>query len=179
MANEGPTAKSSSMFDEQPWVLFRMSPRLEELRLFYDQGVMPALYDALMLVKDSGCPAPEWVIDGALRAVGDRLKLGFPTGKGASGNELARYRNDMKHFRRWQAVMLLLQEGISSMDVFDEAANRLKGNFAHAGEDAVKKSFQRVKKDLQNPKRRLRYYRAMREVQELTDTATPSVKDKS
>jgi hypothetical protein len=41
-------------------------------------------------------------LDAAIRVIGDRLKFGFSLGKGASGNELAKYRKDMKHFRRYQ-----------------------------------------------------------------------------
>jgi hypothetical protein len=58
---------------------------------------------------------------------------------------------------------------------YHEAEKRLMGSFAQGKYDAIKKSFLRVRKDLEDPKKRLNYYRATREVQELTDTTPPLV----
>ena len=78
-----------TMFDELPWFLFNIGARLNELKVFYSVGgIIPPLYDALVLVRDSGCQTPEWVIDGAIRIVGDRLKQGYTIGYGPTGNEL-------------------------------------------------------------------------------------------
>ena len=154
----------------KPPFFINLKERWELQRLFYEAGVVPALYDALLLARDSGYPPPDWAVAGALKIVGDRLKFGFTTGKGATGNELAKYRAAMKRFRRWQAVKKLRSEGIQWTKVYAEAANRIKGTFAEASDETIKKSYQTVEKDLKDPKKALQYYRAMREVGELTDT---------
>ena len=155
-----------------PTFLFRLSDKWELLRTFFEAGVVPALYDALMLARDSGLPPPDWAVEGALEIVGDRLKFGFTTGKGATGNELAKYQAAMKRFRRWQAVKKQREYGTVWTKVYSEAEEILKGTFAEAGDETIKKSYQRVEKDLKHPEKCLEYYRAYREVQKLTDTPT-------
>ena len=110
------------------------------------------------------------MIEGAIKIIGDRLKIGFTTGKGASGNELAKYKADMKHFRRWQAVKRRLDQGATLVDACYEAADELQGTFAKGGEQTVKLSYKVVEDHLPNVKERMRYYNAMREVRYLTDT---------
>jgi hypothetical protein len=97
--------------DMQPSYMFKYGPRLEEMRAFYEADVVLALYDALVLARDSGLPAPDWVIDGAISIIGPHLKVGISTGKGASANTAAKYITDMRHFRRWLVVRQLHQEG--------------------------------------------------------------------
>src|SRR5690349_472098 len=123
-------AKAPTMFDESPWFLFKPGARLIELQSFYEQGVIAALHDALVLLREFGGEPPEWVLEGAIRVVADRLKHGFSTGKGQSGNELAKYRNDMMHFRRWQLVEFLRsKKKMPLLTAFAEASDRLKGKF--------------------------------------------------
>lgn len=162
MADQGTTKK--------PSFLFCLSDKWELLRTFFEAGVVPALYDALMLASDSGQPPPDWAVEGALRIVGDRLKFGFTKGKGATGNELSKYQAAMRRYRRWQAVKKLRENGIVWSDVYVEAEKLLKGTFAEAKDETIKKSYQRVENDLKDPEKYPEYYLAYREVQELTDT---------
>ena len=108
-----------------PSHLLTQQERWELQRAFYEAGVMPALYDALVIAKESGLPPPDWVVEESLMVVGDRLKLGFTTGKGAIGNELPKYQAAMKHYRRWQAVKKLRDKGTAWMEVYDEAEKLL------------------------------------------------------
>ncbi len=168
-------SQCSSMFDPRPWFNFKIGPRWEELREIYESGVPAAIYEAILIATESGSPPPDWVLEGALKIIGDRLKLGFSLKNGRSGNELAKYQNSMKHFRRWQVVSKLLENGVVFTKVFGEAEDLLQKTFAKAKDDTIEKSYKRVEKDMNDPKKRLQYYRAQREVQELTNTPTIEV----
>ena len=163
MADPGTTNK--------PTFAFNLGEKWELLRTFFEAGVVPALYDALMLARDSSLPPPDWAVEGALRIVGDRLKFGFTTGKGATGNELAKYQAAMKRYRRWQAVKRQRENGTAWTKAYAEAEKLLKGTFAEASDETIKKSYQRVNKDLKDPEKHIEYYQAYLEVQELTDTS--------
>ena len=155
--------------DTQPSYLFKYGPRLEEMRIFYEAGVVLALYDALVLARDSGLPAPDWVIEGAISIIGPRLKVGISTGKGASANTAAKYKIDMMHFRRWLVVRELHKKG-GAGSLYKKAEKLLKGQFGWGSDAVIGKSFRRVEKQLKNPKTALRYYRGSREGQELMAT---------
>ncbi len=153
-----------------PPYLMTVEERWKQQRPFFEAGIIPALYDALVLARDSGFEPPDWVIDGVIMVVGDRLKFGFTTGKGATGNELSKYQAAMRRYRRWQAVKRLRKNGIAWAKVYTEAEKLLTGTFAEAKDETIKKSYQRVENDLKDPEKHLEYYLAYREVQELTDT---------
>jgi hypothetical protein len=158
--------------DMQPSYLFKYGPRLEEMRIFYEAGVVLALYDALAPARDSGQPAPEWAIAGAIPIVGEQLEKGISTGQGASGNTAAQYKNDMRHFRRWLVVRQLHKEGAAG-SLYKKAEKFLKSQFGWGSDAVIGKSFRRVEKHLKNPKTALRYYRGLREGQELMATHYP------
>jgi hypothetical protein len=66
--------------DAKPSHLFRYGLRLEEMRVFFEAGVVLALYDALVLARDSGLRVPNWVAEGsslsrAAPSVGMRRKF--------------------------------------------------------------------------------------------------------
>ncbi len=142
--------------------------------VLYEAGVLPALFDAIFIAKKEGRPLPDWAVDGALNVIGDRLKVGFTKGKGATGNELAKYQMDMKHYHRWQAVKKLKREGIPWSEVYIKALKILKGTAASVGpkgpisDETVKKSYGRVQKDMKDPKKALLYYQCLYEAMELT-----------
>jgi hypothetical protein len=54
----------------KPSHLFKYGPRLEEMRAFFEARVYLALYDALVLARDSGNPVPDWVVEGVIPIVG-------------------------------------------------------------------------------------------------------------
>src|SRR6266567_7440727 len=65
---------------------------LEYMRVHFEWGSVAALHDALYVLEELGLKAPGWVLKGALRIVGDRLKTGKSIGQGSSGNEQINYR---------------------------------------------------------------------------------------
>lgn len=159
--------------DAQPKYWFKYGPRLEEMRMFYDAGVVLALYDALVLARDSGLPAPDWVIQGAISLVGPQLKAGISTGKGASANSAAKHNNDMKHFRRWYVVRKLHKEGADG-GLYKKAEKLLAGKFGWGSAAVIGKSFRRVEEHLKNSKSALRYYKGSREGQKLMAAQHPN-----
>lgn len=141
------------------------------LKAYYDMGVLPALYDALVLCDEFGFPAPEWVITEARNSVGDRLKTGKPIGSTSKIIQPAKYRARMKHFRRWQVVKRLQLNGSKIPKVFDEAKKHLKKTFAgNVTSKTIEASYYRVKAALDDPQKKYEYYPIITYTSDLTDT---------
>jgi len=158
--------KSTQKF---PPHLFKLSERWELMRVFYEAGVDAALYDALFLAVEAGNAPPEWAVEGALEAVGDRLK--FNPDKEEAKTD---YYKAIIRFRRWQAVMKSKEEGFKGDDVFNNAIELLEGTFASGGFHTMKKSYQNVRNDLKDPENAKQYYQAMRDAQIISRTPTLS-----
>ena len=150
--------------------LYTLSERWEVQREFYQAGVVAALFDALILARDSGQPPPDWAVEGAINVVGDRLIVGHPIGPGPTGNELSKYKKAMAHFRRWQAVRKAKEKGLSWGNAYTYASNTLHGTFAAGAQATMKNSYLKVTKAMSDPVERLQFYSAMKEAQELTGT---------
>src|SRR5690242_20172083 len=119
----GKTTKNTGMpptINSHPKHLFKYHTKMNELRVFYEAGVLLALYDALTLARDSGSPAPEWIIGAAALVVGIQLHQGASIGSGPSGNTESQYRLDMIHFRRW-SVVKALQASNPAGSVYEKA----------------------------------------------------------
>lgn len=161
--------------DSKPSHLFKYWERMDELRIFYEAGVLLALYDALALARDSGFPTPDWVIGAATLMIGGQLYKGISTGSSPTGNTESEHRLNMIHFRRWCEVNTLMNEGATG-SIYQKARERLQGQFAHGSSEVIGKSYRRVERDLQKPETALRYYRGLRYGLELTGTAFQSYK---
>jgi hypothetical protein len=150
------SSMSFSMFSKaaghHPGPFAPIHQRLDHMRVHFEWGSVAALYDALYVVEELGLKAPGWVLKGALRIVGDRLKKGKSIGHGSSGNEQINYRRQVMHYQRWRAYQVVLAEGIPKIDAFAEVSERLKGTYAEGGEDTIEKSVKQVTKMLKNPK---------------------------
>ena len=118
---------------------------------------------------------PEWVLEGAILIVGDRIKFGFTKGMGPTGNERSQYRKIKEHYWRWWTVNTLREQGIKPSSLYFEASLRLKGKFGKGSDETIRKSFYKVQKDLKDKKKRWQFYRGMHEIQELTDTSMPDI----
>lgn len=126
---------------------------LEYMRVHFERGAIAALYDALYYLEQVGGKPPAWVLEGALRIIGDRLKTGKPIGKGSSGNERINYRRQRIYYQRWLAYQVVVAEGVPTIDAFAKVSERLKGTYAKGGADAIEKSVKQVTKMLKNPKK--------------------------
>ena len=146
------------------------SERMAVWRAYYDAGIIPALYDALTFAEEYGAHPPDWAIKAATQIVKERIENPKILGKGPKGNELSNYRTDMKHLFRWQIVKGLRAGGMKLDKAYVKTQERLVGNFAAGGPDAIKKSYDIVQKNLKDPDKALKYYRASNEMRELTGT---------
>src|SRR5579863_9881937 len=101
--------------------------RLDGMKKAYElSGTLWALHDALETISHFGRTAPDWVLEGAIKVVRDRLQDGKSIAKGGpAGNETVKKLQDMKHFRRWQIVTFLMTKGLSATTAFKEAVPRL------------------------------------------------------
>jgi hypothetical protein len=151
-------------------VLFRLEHRLEEMRAAYVAGNPIGLLDALMLILQSGTYAPDWIIEAAVDQLSPLIAKGVAAGQGRTGNTLAKYRSDMVHYRRWSAVVEFHASGKSLDECYEAAQITLKGGFAQGEHESIRKSYNRVRKHLADPKERLRYYRGLPLGRHLTGT---------
>lgn len=79
--------------------------QLTASRKAYNAGVLPALYDAICACVEGDIPPPPWVMAAMLDTV-ERLFAGkFSDAAGRTGNPKARYRANLVHYVRWDAVV--------------------------------------------------------------------------
>ncbi len=71
----------------------------------FEAGIVAALYDAILICLEADLPSPKWVQIGTARLMKEMFSGGLERKKGRTGNPFARYRNDMIHYARWDAVM--------------------------------------------------------------------------
>ena len=70
----------------------------------FKAGVVAALYDAILICLETDLPSPKWVQIGTARLMEEVFSGGLERKKGRTGNPFARYRNDIIHYARWDAV---------------------------------------------------------------------------
>jgi hypothetical protein len=157
MAN---SPKSPLQGPYSPWQHFEPAVRLTELKDFIDAGVAPAIHDAWTLVIDHDLEVPDWLALATKSLVGTNL----PRGK-------VHYFHRMKRYYRWRTVKRLRAEGIKGEEVFELAAEKLKGTDYFCAATTLEDSYKAVEKGLKNPKTALQYYTAMQETREIMGTA--------
>ena len=137
---------------------------LNRMREAYEDGVVPALYDAIccyrLFVQPLDRPCPEWIWDGIIQVLEDRLRSGKVIGKGITGNESAKYLNSMIHLYRWEAVKAAREEGHTGAKVFEKASEMLMEIFAQGTSRQVKKSHKIVDLALKHDEGKKRFYLA-------------------
>jgi len=147
---------------KQPYFFYYSS--LERMREAYKDGVVPALYDAIcyyrLYVQPLGHPGPDWIWDGVMDVMNDRLRSGKVIGKGKTGNETAKYQNDMKHLYRYEAVKAAREGGLKLSEAYDKVSKMLTGSFAVGLPVQMKKSYNLVRRALKTDAGKKRFYLA-------------------
>jgi len=153
---------------------YDVQARMWELEEFWAAGVTAALYDALKHVKaNRHIDPPPWILDGALKVVEDRLKMGFETKKkpGKRKDERKIYKSEIGSYYRWREV----EKCRLARDTLDDAcanASKALANTDYKGSlETMRKAYQRVSRDLKDPAKAYRYYSAMPETREVTGTS--------
>ena len=77
--------------------------RLEIYERAYRAGVHLALYEALALCRIESSSPEGWMLDAMLEFMEEHIGR-VPQGRGRTGNRLARIRQDLVHYARWDAV---------------------------------------------------------------------------
>ena len=153
---------SEKFHPKKPHLFYYAS--LDRMREAYEDGVVPALYDAIccyrLFVQPLDRPCPEWIWDGIFQVLEDRLRSGKTIGRGRTGNERARYLNDMMHLYRWEAVKAAREEGHKGVKAFKKASAMLKGSFARGTPGQVEKSHKIVNPALKHAEGKKRFYLA-------------------
>ncbi len=133
-----------------------------ERETIFDAGIVAALHDALYVCKHSDYPMPEWVLEGALKIVRERMTRGLSKGKGPKSNDAKAFKKDHDHFRRWMAVKKLLRAGAPyDKEIFAKAVPLLEEVDAKCSEGTVKRSFDIVEKDMKAPSKARKYYQPL------------------
>lgn len=158
------------VFDKEATFAQRWPIRLKRLRNSYEkQGVLPALYDAVELVRDSeGSNATRWVFDAALEIIADRLtNPKAVSGGGRSANELSKHQTDMLHLDRWKRVeQYLLEHPNSTKKIAFLAVSETLHlpNLKRIKERAVEDLYYHVEKDRKHPDNQWKYHRTRSEL---------------
>jgi hypothetical protein len=169
---------NSSVFDENRSFLFMISRRLYELQKSYElHGLLTSLHDAIELIRESGAPTtPEWILDGALKVICERLAKPMPVQKGGpSGNENSKLQNDLRHFRRWLMVRKILKSNLPKKISVKKACEKSSKLLQSYGElsvapDTVEKSYYKIEMGKKDPKRMWKYQPPRRIAAKLTGT---------
>lgn len=82
----------------------------EQLRNAYEAGVIVAAPAALHYCLEWGVAPPQWVVEAALHELCDLLKREKSKRRGRAAGAIARYRQDMVDFMRWNQVVVLREE---------------------------------------------------------------------
>jgi hypothetical protein len=152
---------------------YDVQQRMWELEKFWTAGVTAALYDALKHVKaNPHIDSPPWILDGAVKVVEDRLRAGFDIKKkpGQKNDERKIYKSEITSYYRRREVEKFRLAGRTVAEACDLASAALAGTDFKGEAETMRKDHQKVSLGLQDPARAYRYYSAMPETREITDT---------
>jgi hypothetical protein len=112
-------------------------------------GSVPALHDALEILRDTGCPALAWLVQPMLVIVQARLQ----TRKVANA-----YRRAMKDYNRYVAVMHGVSQKMKMKDACRAAQTLLQTVSGRVTPNQIEKTYRKVLKALKDPVRKHKYY---------------------
>ena len=108
----------------------------------YDAGVLAALYDAISICMLEQIPAPSWVLAAMLDILEKAVAGKLSNRRGRTGNPLAKYRADLVHYTRWDAVTEVREkqgeykqclQKIAAMELSDEKRRTLISSMRDPG----------------------------------------------
>jgi hypothetical protein len=143
------------------------------LKEFWEAGVTVALYDALKHLKmNPNMQLPEWILDGAIKVVEDRLRLGFDTNQklGKMNDERKIYLSEIRDYYSWRAVRKHQLAGNTWVQAYNNASAELANTEFEASPETIKKRYAKVARDFKAGTV-FRYYSAMPETRDFTGTS--------
>ena len=135
-----PQTRQSKAFPENPeWA----RKRLASCQKAYRAGVKLALLEAIRLCQSENCPAEEWMLDAMAGELARLFRGRTATGRGRTGNPIAKYKADQIHFARWSEVEDIREhqkerqeflEQIAALEKTSEEKAKLAKIFRDAGQ---------------------------------------------
>jgi hypothetical protein len=165
-------------WNQPPPAATRLDPTARRLRglerAFKDEGVVLAAVEGMLVCRESDVPFPTWLQKAGIEIITLMLAGQLRT-PGRTGNAIARYREDLKHFTRWSLVDEIRGHRTSSeeedrfgrslSDCYAIAAQELRGTFAQGSPGAVEASFKLVQLAYTKGRSRFPYlYRCVRQL---------------
>ena len=160
--------------------------QLATCRIAYDAGVILALRDAFERCRRDDIPPEPWMTDAALDFMDQHIGK-TASGRGRTGNPIAKYTNDLVHFVRWDAVKTvreqqksdqkdrkqlarlempkekrrkreaMLNSGKTLEDAFEGAAELLIGTRVFVSQRTIEASYWKVERAMKDPEQRGRF----------------------
>ena len=157
--------------------------RLKEMSIHNDIGVVAAMYHC---AQEGVCPPP-WLVQSSAEMMIKLLTREISPQRGRSGGRIARYRQDLIDFERWNSVLevrRVREENRHDLKAFETfspeqkkefrhiekvrdwlrhgtyecASMSLRRGYAFAGPDGVKASYFKVQKAMRSRSTALRYH---------------------
>lgn len=160
--------------------------RLSDLEQAYAAGNVLALFEACEYCDTSEIQLPSWIPQEAFKLLAAALTDGLSHRRGRATGLLARLREDLKHYERWDTVMSLVEHretvwkeyqetlrspglkpkdrarltarapfdpGRNLEETFIAASKDLRGTFAEGSPDAIRKSYQYIRRLSNDPEK--------------------------
>ena len=121
-------------------------------RRAWEAGNMPALQDALRMSRQFSVSPPDWVLDAFQGFLRDAMMGTAVARRGRTARPSVSYREDMKHFERWELVRECREWdddrgewARKSLDnAYSIASEYLGGTDVASSEDTIKRSYRLV-----------------------------------
>lgn len=135
---------------------------LNKLKKFYEIGNTYCLLDAYLFFERHSeeypdIKMPQWIRDGIVKVLEERVADGRKIKKGTSGNEKSLARNRAKHFARWNCVNSFLERGMTLTMAYKKTEIYFLGTPIPSSESATGKSYRIVEKEIKDPEKRHKY----------------------
>ena len=132
----------------------RLHRRFVSQRRAWEAGNMPALEDALRLSRQVSVSPPDWALDALEGLLRDAMRGTTVARRGRTARPSVSYREDMKHFERWELVRECREWdddrgewARKSLDnAYSIASEYLGGTDVASSEDTIKRSYRLVER---------------------------------
>jgi hypothetical protein len=149
--------------------------QLATCRIAYDAGVPLALLDAFERCRRDDIPPEPWMTDAALDFMDQHIGK-TASGRGRTGNPIAKYKIDLVHFARWDAVKTVREqqksdqkdrEKLARLEMPEEKRRKIEAmlNSGKTFEDAVEgshrtivASYWKVERAMKDPEQQGRFF---------------------
>lgn len=138
--------------DIEPAIAALAQDQLEDCRRHFELGDTRQVVQAVRWCITGGLPLPDWVAPEIESAARFYFAKGGAGGRGKHGGNLKRFERARMHRKRHQVAERELARrasvGGTRADAFERASAALAGTDARGPADQIKRSFEKVQRDL-------------------------------